>query len=56
MSSTTQDRSDAIQNGLMQSLALHDLKPAEVTYTGHGTTVAKNIVIEGCGASTGPSE
>jgi len=51
--STPGDPSAAIEDGLLQILAAHDVSPADVSYVGHGTTVATNIVIERSGARTG---
>jgi N-methylhydantoinase A len=51
--STPSDPSEAIEVGLREMLALHRLEAADVTYLGHGTTVATNIVIERRGARTG---
>lgn len=51
--STPTDPSIAIKDGILHLLQAHHLKPADVTYIGHGTTVATNIVIERAGARTG---
>jgi N-methylhydantoinase A len=51
--STPSDPSEAIEVGLTEMLALYGLGAADVTYLGHGTTVATNIVIERRGARTG---
>jgi N-methylhydantoinase A len=51
--STPSDPSEAIEVGLTEMLALYSLGAADVTYLGHGTTVATNIVIERRGARTG---
>ena len=51
--STPRDPSEAIENGLRQMLAEFGLAAADVSYLGHGTTVATNIVIERRGAPTG---
>jgi N-methylhydantoinase A len=51
--STPQDPSKAIQDGVRQMLANLDIAPEAVSYLGHGTTVATNMVIERRGAATG---
>jgi len=51
--STPHDPSEAIENGLRALLGNLGLPPDGVSYLGHGTTVATNIVIERRGASTG---
>lgn len=51
--STPHDPSEAIENGLRAMLDELSLSPANVSYLGHGTTVATNIVIERRGARTG---
>jgi N-methylhydantoinase A len=51
--STPHDPSEAIENGLRGMLDGLGFDAAEVTYLGHGTTVATNIVIERRGARTG---
>jgi N-methylhydantoinase A len=51
--STPHDPSEAIENGLRGMLDALGLDPADVSYLGHGTTVATNIVIERRGARTG---
>jgi len=51
--STPHDPSEAIENGLRQMLENLGFSAADVTYLGHGTTVATNIVIERRGAKTG---
>jgi N-methylhydantoinase A len=51
--STPRDPSEAIEIGLRQMLAAFSLDARQVTYLGHGTTVATNIVIERRGATTG---
>lgn len=51
--STPHDPSEAIENGLVEMLAVFGLRPEHVEYLGHGTTVATNIVIERRGAKTG---
>lgn len=51
--STPHDPSEAIERGLADLLRLYSVDPADVSYLGHGTTVATNIVIEKKGARTG---
>lgn len=51
--STPHDPSEAIEQGLRGMLGQLGFDPAGVSYLGHGTTVATNIVIERRGARTG---
>ncbi|KKC33511.1 hydantoinase/oxoprolinase family protein [Devosia psychrophila] len=51
--STPHDPSEAIENGLRGMLDTLGYAPVDVSYLGHGTTVATNIVIERRGARTG---
>lgn len=51
--STPDDPSLAIETGIVELLALHGIDPADVSYVGHGTTVATNMVIERRGVPTG---
>lgn len=51
--STPQDPSEAIETGLREMLDAFGLAACDITYLGHGTTVATNIVIERSGARTG---
>jgi N-methylhydantoinase A len=51
--STPHDPSEAIENGLRSMLEGLGFDAPDVTYLGHGTTVATNIVIERRGARTG---
>ncbi len=51
--STPTDPSEAIETGLRSLLAELNAQPAEVSFIGHGTTVATNMVIERRGAPTG---
>ena len=51
--STPHDPSQAIETGLREMLSSLGFDAAAVTYLGHGTTVATNIVIERAGARTG---
>lgn len=51
--STPHDPSEAIENGLRGMLDGLGFAPGDVSYLGHGTTVATNIVIERRGARTG---
>ncbi len=53
LSSTPADPSDAIVNGISQALALFGIDPAAISYIGHGTTVATNMIIERRGVPTG---
>lgn len=51
--STRHDPSEAIEAGLRQMLEGLGMAARDVSYLGHGTTVATNIVIERRGARTG---
>ena len=51
--STPQDPSEAIQEGVARMLDDHKVTPDAVSYLGHGTTVATNMVIEHRGSETG---
>jgi N-methylhydantoinase A len=51
--STPSDPSEAIVDGVRQLLALFSVRPEEVEYLGHGTTVATNMIIERRGVPTG---
>jgi len=51
--STPADPSEAIETGLRPLLAELNARPAEVSFVGHGTTVATNMVIERRGVPTG---
>jgi N-methylhydantoinase A len=51
--STPSDPSEAIETGLRSLIAELHAKPDEVTFIGHGTTVATNMVIERRGVPTG---
>ena len=51
--STPHDPSEAIENGLRQILDEMDIAPDCITFIGHGTTVATNMVIERRGVRTG---
>ena len=51
--STPADPSDAIVDGIAQILDTFQISADEVTYIGHGTTVATNMVIERRGVATG---
>ncbi|WP_041373524.1 hydantoinase/oxoprolinase family protein [Phenylobacterium zucineum] len=53
LSSTPDDPSDAIVNGISQILELFQIGAAEISYIGHGTTVATNMIIERRGVPTG---
>jgi hypothetical protein len=51
--STPADPSIAIVDGHAQIIALHGIAPDAISYIGHGTTVATNMIIEGRGVPTG---
>src|SRR5690348_10572483 len=51
--STPADPSEAIETGLRTLMAELRAQPAEVSFIGHGTTVATNMVIERRGVPTG---
>lgn len=51
--STSQDPSQAIRNGLSQALQKYELKPDQIGFVGHGTTLGTNMVIERRTAKTG---
>lgn len=53
ISSTPKDPSEAIRLGIAQLLADYSISPDEVTFVGHGTTVATNMIIERQGVKTG---
>ena len=53
VSSTPNDPSVGILEGIVQGLAESGLKPADVVYFGHGTTVATNALIQNRLAKTG---
>ncbi len=50
--STPADPSIAIIDGIRQILDVFAIAPASISYIGHGTTVATNMIIEGRGAPT----
>ncbi len=50
--STALDPSEAILTGIKKLLKRFAIKPHEISYLGHGTTVATNTVIENKGAKT----
>lgn len=52
-SSTPDDPSRAIVSGIIQILEEQEIAPDEVSFLGHGTTVATNALIEKKGARTG---
>ena len=52
-SSTPSDPSTAVAEGVRALLDRSDIKPSQVRYFGHGTTVATNAVITGRTARTG---
>lgn len=51
--STPADPSVAIVDGIEQILTIYKIAPAKVSYIGHGTTVATNMIIERRGVPTG---
>ena len=51
--STPADPSEAIETGLRTLLETLRIAPAAITFIGHGTTVATNMVIERRGVATG---
>lgn len=51
--STPADPSTAIVDGISQILEIFDIAPESVSYIGHGTTVATNMIIERRGVATG---
>ena len=53
VASTPADPSIAIEQGIADLLARHEIAASRVTHIGHGTTVATNLVIERRGARTG---
>lgn len=53
LSSTPGDPSNAIVEGILAVLKLLELKPEQVSYLAHGTTVATNALIEKKGARVG---
>ncbi|MBW9081150.1 hydantoinase/oxoprolinase family protein [Rhizobium pusense] len=52
LSSTPADPSVAIVEGIKQVLDTFDIAPSDVSYIGHGTTVATNMIIERRGVPT----
>lgn len=52
-SSTPEDPSKSIIDGIQSILEIKNIKPNEVTYLAHGTTVATNALIEKKGAKIG---
>src|SRR5215472_5181929 len=53
VSSTPVDPSEAVAKGVEEALAEITVAPADVTYFGHGTTVATNALIQHRGAQIG---
>jgi N-methylhydantoinase A len=51
--STPHDPSAAILKGVLDLLTQRDLLPMDITFLGHGTTVATNALLEGRSAVTG---
>jgi N-methylhydantoinase A len=52
-SSTPTDPSNAIVNGIQEILEIYKIRPEEISYLAHGTTVATNALIEKKGARVG---
>lgn len=52
ISSTPSDPSVAIIDGIRQVIDSHAIAPASISYIGHGTTVATNMIIEERGVAT----
>src|SRR5579859_1376571 len=53
VSTTPRDPSAAAVGGIVEGLGRQGARPGEVTYVGHGTTVATNAFLERKGARTG---
>ncbi len=53
VSSTPEDPSRAILQGIAEILQIQRIAPNQVTYLAHGTTVATNAIIEGKGGKVG---
>jgi N-methylhydantoinase A len=53
VASTPSDPSQAIEQGLVELIERLGVPPSEISFIGHGTTVATNMVIERQGALTG---
>lgn len=53
VSSTPDDPSRAIVNGVKELLEQHGIDPLEISYLAHGTTVATNALIQKKGGKTG---
>ncbi|MBI0538629.1 hydantoinase/oxoprolinase family protein [Roseomonas sp. KE2513] len=51
--STPADRSQAIETGVAAIIAEYGVRPEEISFVGHGTTVATNMVIERRGVRMG---
>lgn len=51
--STPADPSEAIEAGLRALIDAQQVAPAEISFVGHGTTIATNMVIERRGVTTG---
>jgi len=51
--STPSDRSQAIETGVAAIIAEYGVRPEEILFVGHGTTVATNMVIERRGVRLG---
>ena len=53
LSSTPDDPSEAIADGAREAVERFGGAEAQATFSGHGTTVATNALIQGRGARTG---
>src|SRR4051812_37638737 len=51
--STPADPSIAIVDGIAEILKIYRISPESISYIGHGTTVATNMIIERRGVPTG---
>lgn len=51
--STPHDPSEAIERGISGLIVQEQISPAEISFLGHGTTVATNLIIERKGAKAG---
>jgi activator of 2-hydroxyglutaryl-CoA dehydratase len=54
VSSTPKNPGDAVINGIKKLITEKDLKPDQISFLIHGTTVATNALLEGKGAPTPP--
>jgi N-methylhydantoinase A len=53
LSSTPDDPSRAIVSGATDLLGLHEIRPQQLAYLAHGTTVATNTILQRAGARVG---